>query len=226
MPSTEPLIYVVDDDASVLKSIERLLSSVKLRCETYASADELIGRVDPNQTGCIVADMRMPGVSGLELQRRLNERGIDLPIVFVTGYSDVPAVIRAMKAGASEVLTKPIGGQELVDAIRAAVAEHHDRQQQRAADAELRARYETLTPRERQVMALVVAGKLNKQSAADLGTTEKTIKAHRGQVMKKMGAISLPDLVRMSQRVGGVALLSGHDKSKPVDHDMSRNYRR
>lgn len=218
------MIYVVDDDASVLKSIERLLSSVKLRCETFASADALIGRVDPDQTGCIVADMRMPGVSGLELQRRLNDSGIDLPIVFVTGYSDVPAVIRAMKAGASEVLTKPIGGQELLDAIRAAIAEHAERRQQRAADAELRARYETLTPRERQVMALVVAGKLNKQAAADLGTTEKTIKAHRGQVMKKMGAISLPDLVRMSQRVGGAVVTIAPGPVKPGDHDMSRDH--
>ena len=218
----EPIIYVVDDDASVLKSIERLLASVKMPCETFTTADERIRRVDPDRTGCIVADMRMPGVNGLELQRRLNESGVDLPIVFVTGYSDVPAVIRAMKAGASEVLTKPIGGQELIEAIRTATAEHVERRKQREADAELRSRYQTLTPRERQVMALVVAGKLNKQAAADLGTTEKTIKAHRGQVMRTMGAISLPDLVRMAQRVGGQLPDVTIPPAKPGNHDISR----
>jgi FixJ family two-component response regulator len=222
MSVPEPITYVVDDDASVLRSIERLLASVKLPCATFTSADELIRRVDADRIGCIVADMRMPGINGLELQRRLNENGVDLPIVFVTGYSDVPAVIRAMKAGASEVLTKPIGGQELIEAIRAAIAEHADRRKQREADGQLRARYETLTPRERQVMALVVAGKLNKQTAADLGTTEKTIKAHRGQVMKKMGAISLPDLVRMSQRVGNPLSDQAILPAKSGNHDMSR----
>lgn len=202
MSPLEPVVYVVDDDAAVRTSMARLLATAGLRTETYEVAEELLSRLNQQHTGCVVVDLRMPGLSGLDVQAQLQEAGIMLPVILVTGHSDVPAVVRAMKAGAFDVLTKPFGGQELIDSVRRAIARDRQRRADRDASAELRARYETLTAREREVMALVVAGHLNREAASSMGTSEKTIKVHRAHVMEKMHAESLPDLVRMAERLG------------------------
>jgi len=197
-----PVVFVVDDDASVRYAIRRLLESVGLSCETFASAIEFLARVGTTTSGCIVLDVRMPGGSGLELQQKLNDLGCDLPIIFVTGYADVPVTLRAMKAGALDVLTKPFEDQVLLDAVTQALERDRVRHAQRVELHGLRTRFETLTAREREVMALVLAGLLNKQAANVLGTAEKTVKVHRGQVMHKMEAASFADLVRMGERLG------------------------
>jgi len=197
-----PVVFVVDDDASVRYAIRRLLESVGLSCETFASAIEFLARVGTTTSGCIVLDVRMPGGSGLELQQKLNDLGCDLPIIFVTGYADVPVTLRAMKAGALDVITKPFEDQVLLDAVTQALERDRVRHAQRVELHGLRTRFETLTAREREVMALVLAGLLNKQAANVLGTAEKTVKVHRGQVMHKMEAASFADLVRMGERLG------------------------
>lgn len=201
MPIVAPVVYVVDDDAAVRTSIGRLLTSVGLRSEIYGTADEFIRRVTPDHTGCVVVDMRMPGMSGLDLQATLQLAGVSLPVIFVTGFSDVPAVVRAMKGGAFDILTKPFGGQELLDVVQRAIERDEQRRAEHSLRGILRARYETLTTREREVMALVVSGKLNREAADETGTSEKTIKAHRAQVMRKMRADSLPELVRMADKL-------------------------
>ena len=198
-----PVVFVVDDDASVRYAIRRLLESVGVSCETFASALEFLARVGTTTSGCIVLDVRMPGGSGLELQQKLNDLGCDLPIViFVTRYADVPVTLRAMKAGALDVITKPFEDQVLLDAVTQALERDRVRHAQRVELHGLRTRFETLTAREREVMALVLAGLLNKQAANVLGTAEKTVKVHRGQVMHKMEAASFADLVRMGERLG------------------------
>jgi FixJ family two-component response regulator len=197
-----PVVFVVDDDASVRYAIRRLLESVGVSCETFASALEFLARVGTTTSGCIVLDVRMPGGSGLELQQKLNDLGCDLPIIFVTGYADVPVTLRAMKAGALDVITKPFEDQVLLDAVTQALERDRVRHAQRVELHGLRTRFETLTAREREVMALVLAGLLNKQAANVLGTAEKTVKVHRGQVMHKMEAASFADLVRMGERLG------------------------
>jgi FixJ family two-component response regulator len=196
-----PIVFVVDDDPSVRTAVKRLLASVGLACETFSTAAEFLVRSADGVSGCLVLDVRMPGASGLDLQRVLNQEGTDLPVIFVTAHADVPLTVRAMKAGALEVLTKPFDDQALLDAVYQALEQERVRSHDREELHRLRDCFDTLTAREREVMALVVTGMLNKQIAAELGTVEKTIKVHRAQVMHKMQADSLADLVRMADRL-------------------------
>jgi FixJ family two-component response regulator len=197
-----PTVFVVDDDPSVRTAVKRLLASVGLACETFQNAAEFLTRAERGVSGCLVLDVRMPGASGLDLQRVLNQAGTNLPIIFVTAHADVPLTVRAMKAGALEVLTKPFDDQALLDAVYHALEQERVRSHDRDELHRLRERFDTLTAREREVMALVATGLLNKQIAGELGTAEKTIKVHRAQVMHKMEADSLADLVRMADRLG------------------------
>lgn len=201
MSKTEPIVFVVDDDAAVRHAIKDLLESVGIRAETFRSGREFLARKPADAPSCLILDVRLPGTSGLEFQRELNAAGFEIPIVFITGHGDIPITVQAMKAGAVDFLTKPFREQELLDAIHKAVDRDRARLQQAAEAARLRQRYEELTPREREVMALVTRGLLNKQIAAELGTSETTVKIHRGQVMRKMEAESLADLVRMADRI-------------------------
>jgi FixJ family two-component response regulator len=196
------MVFVVDDDAPMRKSLENLIRSVGLGVEVFASAREFLRSQRPDVPSCLVLDVRLPGLSGLDLQRQTSNPGMEIPIVFITGHGDIPMSVRAIKAGAVEFLTKPFREQDLLDAIQQALERDRTAREQRAALEELRSRFESLTPRERAVMTHVVAGLLNKQIGAELGTSEATIKMHRHQVMEKMGASSLPELVRMADRLG------------------------
>jgi FixJ family two-component response regulator len=198
--SGEPIVFVVDDDAAARSAMESLLQSVGLRVETFGSASAFLQREAPDGPCCLVLDVRLPGMSGIELQRSLTSTGVNIPIIFITGHGDIPMSVEAMKAGAMEFLTKPFRGQELLDAIHNAIQRNRAVRYDEARVAELRRRVETLTPREREVMQRVIAGLLNKQIAAELGTSERTIKIQRAGVMRKMGADSLPDLVRMAEK--------------------------
>ena len=202
MPEPDAIILVVDDDVSVREALAGLIRSAGLRVETFASAQEFLARPRPDAPGCLVLDVRLPGLSGLDLQKRLAEINLEIPIIFITGHGDVPTSVRAMKAGAFEFLTKPFADQDLLDAIQQAIK--HDRavRRQQAKMTELHGRYQSLTQREREVMGRVVSGLLNKEIAADLAISLITVKAHRGQVMHKMRADSLADLVRMSEMLG------------------------
>ena len=202
MPQAEPTVFIVDDDAQMRESLRNLIRSVGLRVELFASAQEFLQSQRPDTPSCLVLDVRMPGLSGLDLQRQTSEAGLKIPIIFITGHGDIPMTVRAMKAGAVEFLTKPFRDQDLLDAIQQALARSRKACQQEAATKELRRRFALLTPREREVMERVVAGLLNKEIGAELGTSETTVKIQRHQVMEKMGASSLPELVRMADRVG------------------------
>ena len=199
--SDEPTVFVVDDDTSIRTALRRLLTSVGLHCEMFAAGDAFLPRATANPLGCAILDMRLPGASGLDIQQQLAQTGCDLPVIFVSGYADVRLTVRAMKAGALEVLTKPFDDQTLLDIVNRAIELSRSRRHKREELSLLRARLNTLTSREREVMALVAQGMLNKQIAASLGTTEKTIKAHRAQVMRKMEADSLATLVRMADQL-------------------------
>ncbi len=195
------VVFVIDDDASMRDAVSRLLNAVGLTVQTFASAREFLGGRLPDVPGCAVLDVRLPGLSGLDLQREMVERGIHIPVIFITGHGDIPMSVQAMKAGAVEFLTKPFRDQDLLDAVRSGIQLDRQGRKERAELAELREGLRQLTPREREVMSLVVAGLLNKQIALRLGTSEKTIKIHRSHVMQKMRADSLADLVRMSQKL-------------------------
>jgi FixJ family two-component response regulator len=201
MSKDTPIVYVLDDDYRVRESLTSLVSSVGLRVEVFASAAEYLKFKKPDAPACLILDLQMPGMSGLDLQREI--AGGDAPaIVFVTGHGDVPSSVRAMKAGATEFLLKPFDDQELLRAIDAAIAQDREARLKRAEMAELQRRYALLTPREREVLPFVVAGLLNKQTAAELGNSEITIQVHRGQIMRKMAASSLADLVKMAGKLG------------------------
>ena len=200
--SDEPVVFVVDDDASVRRSTERLVRSLGLDVQTFASAREFLEGARVERPGCLVLDVQMPGSSGLDLQRELVQRGIDLPIVFLTGHGDIPMTVRAMRAGAIEFLTKPVKARALTTAIQGAIERSRVAHRSRRETDALRERYETLTPREREVLPLVAAGLLNKQIAGEVAASERTVKFHRAHIMRKMQADSLADLVRMTERLG------------------------
>jgi FixJ family two-component response regulator len=202
MNETLPIVFVVDDESAVGVSIKRLLHSVGLEARHFTSASEFLRAKRPDAPGCIVLDVRLPDLSGLDLQQELAKANVDLPVIFVTGHADIPMTVRAMKAGAVEFLTKPFREQELLEAVQRAISRHRQILDQRASMRVLQSRYELLTPRERQVFPLVSSGLLNKQVAAELNASEKTIKVHRGQLMQKMEAHSLSDLIRMAEQLG------------------------
>ena len=206
------IVFVVDDDPSVRRAIKRLVESVGLHVELFGSATEFINSSHPDVASCLVLDIRLPGISGLDFQRELVQAKNDIPMIFITAHGDIPMTVRAMKAGAVEFLTKPFRDQDLLDAIQVGLERDRVRRQRQAETAMLRERLESLTPREREILPLVVSGLLNKQVAAEIGATEATVKVHRSQLMRKMGAASLADLVRMSEKMG-IAVPETHRSS-------------
>jgi RNA polymerase sigma factor (sigma-70 family) len=201
MSEPESIVFVVDDDPSVRSAIKRLIGSMGLQVELFGSAQEFLASKLPNVPSCLILDIRLPGISGLNLQRQLAEANIQIPIIFITAHGDIPMTVRAMKAGAAEFLTKPFRDQDLLDAIHLALEKDRGRRQQETELTALRERFESLSPREREVVAMVVSGMLNKQIAAQIGTAENTVKIHRSRAMEKMQANSLADLVKMIQRL-------------------------
>lgn len=203
MSEPPSIVFVIDDDASIRDALRSLIRSVGLRVELFGSVQQFLQQKRPKVPSCLVLDIRLPGTGGLDFQRQLADANILIPIIFfITGHGDIPMSVRAMKAGAVEFLTKPFRDQDLLDAIQFALERDHARRLQEAEIAILRERFESLTPREREVLALVVSGRLNKQIAAEIGTSETTAKVHRGPLMRKMGADSLADLLRMAEKIG------------------------
>jgi FixJ family two-component response regulator len=202
MSEENPVVFVIDDDASVREAVADLLRSVGLKVESFGSTQEFLDSVRPNAPGCIVLDVRLPGPSGLEFQRTLGKSNIHLPVIFISGHGDIPMSVRAMKSGAVEFLTKPLPEQELLDAIQTGIERDRARRQEAKVVAELRERFESLTPRERELLALVITGRRNKQIAAQADMSEMTVKVHRSQIMRKMRAKSVVDLVRMADTLG------------------------
>jgi len=201
MQEATPMVFVVEDDSSVREALAGLIRSAGWNVEVFVSADEFLGRARPDAPSCLVLDVGLPGLSGLDLQARMAELHSDIPIVFITGHGDIPMSVRAMKAGAVEFLTKPFVDQDLLDGIQLAIERHRAVRGEDEELRELQDCYASLTPRERQVLELVISGRLNKQAAAELGTSEITIKVHRGRVMAKMRATSLPDLVNRAAKL-------------------------
>jgi FixJ family two-component response regulator len=200
--ANEPTVIVIDDDASMREALKSLFRSVGLRVELFGSAPELLQSKLPNVPSCLVLDIRLPGVSGLEFQAELAKADVHIPIIFMTGHGDIPMTVKAMKAGAVDFLTKPFRDQDMLDAVAIAIDRDRTRRKDEKIVAELRAVFETLTARERDVLALVASGLMNKQIAAEIGLAEITVKIHRGHIMRKMGAKSLADLVRMAEMLG------------------------
>jgi FixJ family two-component response regulator len=198
----EPVVFVVDDDASVREALSNLFRSVGLRAEAFGSAHEFLQYKLPNVPSCLILDIRLPRLSGLDFQAELAKADIHIPIIFMTGHGDIPMTVRAMKAGAVDFLTKPFRDQDMLDAVTAAIERDRNSRDEAKVLSNLHALFATLTPRERQVMALVTAGLMNKQIAAEIGVAEITVKIHRGHIMRKMAAKSLPDLVRMAELLG------------------------
>jgi FixJ family two-component response regulator len=201
-PDAQPVVFVIDDDESLREALKRLFRSMGMRAEAFASAPEFLESKRPEVPSCLVLDVRLPGVSGLDFQAELGNANILIPIIFVSGHGDIPMSVRAMKAGAVEFLTKPFREQDMLDAVRIALDRDRVRREQQETESDLRARFESLTDREQEVMAFVSAGLMNKQIAAEMDLSEVTVKFHRGHVMRKMEARSLADLVRMTDSLG------------------------
>jgi FixJ family two-component response regulator len=201
MKEADPIVFVVDDDPLIRDGLRSLIKSVGLHVETFGSSREFMQRRPSDAPGCLVLDVRLPGLSGLDLQRELNESNFQIPIIFMTGHGDIPMSVRAMKNGAQEFLTKPVRGQDLLDAVQQAIARDRAARRERAKMADLRTRFDSLTPREREVLVLIVAGLLNKQIAGELNIEEVTIKTHRAHIMQKTHAESLAHLVRMNEEL-------------------------
>jgi FixJ family two-component response regulator len=206
----QPIVFVVDDDASMRQALARLLQSVQLRVEVFASPQEFLQSERPNVPSCLVLDVRLPGLSGLDFQAELAKADVRIPIVFITGHGDIPMSVRAMKAGAVDFLAKPFRDQDLLDAVTAAIQRDQKRREHENAMTDLRAHFSSLTPREREIMALVASGLMSKQIAAEVGLSEITVKVHRSHLMKKMGARSVADLVRMAEALGVTLTKSQH----------------
>jgi FixJ family two-component response regulator len=219
MSEPAPIVFVVDDEPSVRRAIKRLIESEGLQVELFGSAQEFLQGRRPDAPSCLVLDIKLPGISGLDFQRQLADCGIRIPIIFITGHGDIPMTVRAMKAGAVEFLTKPFRDQNLLDAIQVALERDRTRRHDESEIAVLKERFDSLTPREREILPLVVSGRPNKQIAAELGTSEITVKVHRGSIMRKMQAEYLADLVRMAGRLGlpvGQLSSSGTSSSRSV----------
>ena len=197
-----PVVFVIDDDASVRGAIGSLIRSIGLRAEVFASASEFLAHKRSGATSCLILDVRLPGVSGLEFQSELAKANAEIPIIFITGHGDIPMTVKAMKAGAVEFLTKPFRDQDLLDAVQVALERARVKEEKERAVSDVKRNFSTLTPREQEVMAWVAGGLLNKQVAAEIGVTEITVKVHRGSVMRKMAAKSFADLVRMADLLG------------------------